>query len=109
MRSGRLVQFDTPFNLLSRPADDFVRSLLGAEDVFRLLSLVPVHEIMQPLDGVDATGGVSIGGTDYARAALSAMIAAGVERATVVDGEKKPIGQLTMTQVMRAGRHEAPK
>jgi len=109
MRTGRLVQFDTPFNLLSRPADDFVRSLLGAEDVFRLLSLVPVHEIMQPLDGVDAAGGVSIGGNDYARGALSAMIAAGVERATVVDGEKKPIGQLTMTQVMRAGRHEAPK
>ena len=109
MRTGRLVQFDTPFNLLSRPADDFVRSLLGAEDVFRLLSLVPVHEIMQPLDGVDAAGGVSIGGNDYARGALSAMIAAGVERATVVDGEKKPIGRLTMTQVMRAGRHEAPK
>jgi osmoprotectant transport system ATP-binding protein len=109
MRTGRLVQFDTPFNLLSAPADEFVRHLLGAEDVFRLLSLVPVHEIMQPLDGVDVTGGVSIAGDEYARAALSAMIAAGVETATVVDADEKAIGRVTMTQVMRAGRHEAPK
>jgi osmoprotectant transport system ATP-binding protein len=108
MRTGRLVQFDTPFNLLSAPADEFVRHLLGAEDVFRLLSLVPVHEIMQPLDGADAAP-VSIGGDEYARAALSAMIAAGVETATVVDGDEKAIGRVTMTQVMRAGRHEGAK
>ena len=105
MRSGRLVQYDTPFNLMRTPADEFVRALLGTEDVFRLLSLVPIGEIMTPINGRSREDVVRIRQDEYARAALSAMIAAGTESATVVDGNDAPVGLVTMDEVMRSGRH----
>jgi osmoprotectant transport system ATP-binding protein len=108
MRQGRLVQYDTPFNLMSHPADEFVRALLGTEDVFRLLSLVPVGELMTPHNGSIAQDGVRVHQDDYARTALSAMIAAGTETATVVDGADTAVGRVTMEDVMRSGRHGAP-
>jgi osmoprotectant transport system ATP-binding protein len=40
MREGRVVQHDTPLNLVAAPADKFVAELVGADDVLRRLSLV---------------------------------------------------------------------
>lgn len=49
MRDGRVVQYDTPFNILKNPADDFVKDLVGADDIVRQLSLVRVESVMEPL------------------------------------------------------------
>src|SRR3712207_574032 len=49
MRLGRVVQYDTPFALLTHPADPFVGELLGADDIVRQLSLVRVETAMAPL------------------------------------------------------------
>ncbi len=46
MRAGRIVQFDTPLAVLAEPADDFVRDLLGADDVLRRLSLLTVADAL---------------------------------------------------------------
>src|SRR5438477_3170061 len=47
MREGKVVQYDTPLNILTAPADDFVADLVGAEDVLRRLSLIPVGAVMR--------------------------------------------------------------
>ena len=49
MRLGKVVQYDTPLNILSNPADDFVADLVGSEDVLRRLSLLSVQSVMSPL------------------------------------------------------------
>jgi osmoprotectant transport system ATP-binding protein len=48
MRAGRIVQADTPLAILSRPADDEVRQLVGGDDVLRRLSLVRAEAAMVP-------------------------------------------------------------
>ncbi len=48
MREGRIVQFDTPLNLLTHPNDAFVRQLTGADDVLRHLSLMTVAMALTP-------------------------------------------------------------
>ncbi|EFO80281.1 ABC transporter related protein [Oscillochloris trichoides DG-6] len=48
MREGRIVQFDTPLNLLTRPHDAFVRQLTGADDLLRHLSLMTVAMALTP-------------------------------------------------------------
>src|SRR5437764_5549203 len=48
MRLGKVVQYDTPLNILSAPADSFVAELVGAEDVLRRLSLITVQSVMTP-------------------------------------------------------------
>jgi osmoprotectant transport system ATP-binding protein len=104
MRLGTVVQYDSPYRLMSDPADDFVRSLLGTEDVFRLLSLVPVHEIMEPFNGATPDGAISVHQDEYARAALSAMISTGAQTALVIDGDNHHVGQVTLAGLLRAGR-----
>ena len=46
MRDGRIVQYDTPFNILTRPADEFVYRLVGADDMVRQLGVLRVESAM---------------------------------------------------------------
>ncbi|SFH53747.1 ABC transporter ATP-binding protein [Modicisalibacter xianhensis] len=48
LNTGRLVQYDRPIELLTRPADDFVRSFIGKADLgLKLLSRRWVHQYQQ--------------------------------------------------------------
>ncbi|MEZ4864872.1 MAG: ABC transporter ATP-binding protein [Caldilineaceae bacterium] len=49
MQAGRIVQYATPLELLSSPANDFVNQLVGGDDMVRQLSLVRVEAAMQRL------------------------------------------------------------
>jgi osmoprotectant transport system ATP-binding protein len=46
LRAGRLVQIDTPANILRHPADDFVSDLLGHDRLIKLLSALSVGSAM---------------------------------------------------------------
>ncbi|GHA98525.1 ABC transporter ATP-binding protein [Modicisalibacter luteus] len=49
LNAGRLVQYDRPIELLTRPANDFVRSFIGKADLgLKLLSRRWVHQYQQP-------------------------------------------------------------
>lgn len=52
MREGRLVQYDTPANLLYRPKDEFVEGFVGADRALKGLQLLRVKEVMT---GIPAT------------------------------------------------------
>jgi len=72
---GRLAQFGTPAELLSRPADDFVADFVGAEKGLRRLSVVPLAlEHLEPMDGV--TGGQLGGAVDLDGTTLEQALAA---------------------------------
>ncbi|MGH2443004.1 MAG: ABC transporter ATP-binding protein [Chloroflexota bacterium] len=107
MRSGRLIQFDTPLRLLSHPADDFVRTLLGADDIFRQLSLVPVSNLMQR-DGVHSANLLTVAADTHVRQVLSQMIARGLHEATVVDENGVDVGHVTLDRILREGAADAP-
>src|SRR5215207_4144680 len=42
MRVGKIVQYDTPLNIVMQPRDTFVQKLVGTEDMLRRLSLITV-------------------------------------------------------------------
>ena len=46
MKEGRLVQYDTPANLLYRPKDEFVEGFVGADRALKGLQLLRVREVM---------------------------------------------------------------
>lgn len=50
MNKGKLVQYDTPKNILSRPADDFVADFIGADRMVKKLNILMAGEIIYPLD-----------------------------------------------------------
>lgn len=47
MREGRLVQYSTPEDLLSTPADEFVANLVGGNRSIKRLHLIRVKEVME--------------------------------------------------------------
>jgi osmoprotectant transport system ATP-binding protein len=59
LRAGRLVQIDTPANILRRPADDFVSDLLGADRLIKLLSTVSVGSVMSADPAPDGAPGIA--------------------------------------------------
>jgi osmoprotectant transport system ATP-binding protein len=47
MREGRLMQYDTPEEILDRPANKFVHDFVGADRALKRLVRMPVTDVMQ--------------------------------------------------------------
>jgi len=99
MQAGAVVQFDTPFNLLTQPADAFVHNLLGADDMVRQLGLLRVTAAMTDLPANYQNGNKpALQKHDSLRDALSLILKTGAAELSVLeDGE--PIGLLTLDHI----------
>jgi osmoprotectant transport system ATP-binding protein len=109
MRQGRIVQYDTPLNILTQPADEFVYQLVGANDIVRQLSLVRVESGMQPLAHVDKENVdeyPSISCDADLRSALSRLLRSGAEGLLVMNGEL-PVGVLTLDNIRTSAEERA--
>ncbi len=83
---GILAQYDTPEDILTNPASDFVSSFVGADRVLKRLSLLRVGDMQLGLANGDGDGLPLISGDLTVRDALSELIGAGSTRG-VVEGE----------------------
>jgi osmoprotectant transport system ATP-binding protein len=104
MRGGKVVQFDEPGRIVLEPADDFVSSLLGSEDVLRRLSLIPVSVAMNPIDLSNRLDLPKIDHSSDLRAALAMLLETGATALVVVDDDQKPVGTIDLAAV-RARSH----
>ncbi len=66
MESGRLVQYDTPEIILSRPVNRFVRDFVGADRALKRLSRMSITKFIRPAATVriEASSAGPDGGTD---------------------------------------------
>ena len=105
MQAGKIVQFDTPLNLLMHPADEFVTRLVAAGDMIRRLRLMPVEAAMQPGRPEPQRGDQAVvaAGTDL-RSALSQLIGSGRDALSVVDATGKVVGALSFDDIQAATR-----
>jgi osmoprotectant transport system ATP-binding protein len=101
MDQGAIVQYDTPFNVLTKPANPFVRHLLGADDTVRQLSLLRVGSVMIAPDGDLSVP--TVHQDDSLRQALSVILKTGAPRLMVVQ-DGVAIGMLTLEQIRNAAR-----
>lgn len=109
MREGRVVQFATPLEIVSSPADSFVAALVGADDVLRRLSLLPVTSAVEPLPPSGLNGEASIEDTAFLRDALGKLVESGHKRLVVVDSNKHRIGVVTLESVQSAASPTAAR
>jgi osmoprotectant transport system ATP-binding protein len=99
MDQGRIVQHDTPVNLLNQPANAFVESLLGqGERGLKRASLQRVAERMLPLQGTPPA--FSVGAQDSLRQALSLMLWHRVGELCVRDAEDRAVGLLPISALL---------
>ncbi|MBC7737865.1 MAG: ATP-binding cassette domain-containing protein, partial [Candidatus Saccharibacteria bacterium] len=100
LENGRIVQSDSPRDLLNAPANDFVRAFLGKDDFgLKLLSVERVSERMR--DGVEALGEESVLPDDNLRLALSRMVALKCDRIAVTTVQGVRVGTLHLSDVVK--------
>jgi len=118
LQKGQIVQFDTPFNILTRPTNAFVHELVGADDMVRQLSLLRVDTAMttvpqeyqsrseQGIASTEQQSEEAIERSDNLRQALSLLLRTGAQKLTVVDGSNV-VGFLTLEQIRDAATSRA--
>ncbi|EST39319.1 hypothetical protein N566_02685 [Streptomycetaceae bacterium MP113-05] len=84
MRDGAIVQLGTPEEIVTRPADEYVRDFV--RDVPRE-QVVTVRSAMRPADGPDVGSGPALGPDTLVSDAIEAVARTG-EPARVMDGKK---------------------
>jgi osmoprotectant transport system ATP-binding protein len=106
MSEGRLLQYDRPEVLVTHPADPLVARMTGsAERAMRLLSLTTAGEAALPIPcDAPAQEGPLLPARASLREALSALLWSGSDCGTVVDGDGKPCGRLTVAAILARGR-----
>ena len=99
MHQGNLIQEGAPLDILAAPANDFVRDLVGQDEVgIRLLSVETVATRLRP---VEAASAPTIAAAASLRHALSRMIAEHTDRLSVTDGDGRAIGALHLADLVR--------
>lgn len=90
---GKIVQYDTPDNILSNPANDYVRSFIGKDRLFNAKrENILVKEIMNDKP-------FSIHAEDRISEALALMHSEHVDTLFVVDKKHKLMGRVTIEAV----------
>ena len=106
MREGRIVQFDTPLRIVLEPADDAVADLVGADDVLRRLSLLPVAAALRPLSLKEArplrADEPTVRRNATLRTALSRLLESGADRLVAIDEDARPVGTLDLRALQAA-------
>lgn len=108
---GKLAQYDTPAEVLTHPADDFVAEFLGAERGLKRLALTTVAEVLAAkADSASDQGATGFDGIERSvtepdmpaveadmtlREALSVVSAAGAHGARVMDRGSR-LGEVTL-------------
>ena len=101
MSGGRLLQYDRPAVLLTRPADPFVSRMTGLADrAMRLLSLVTAGEVALP----GSSDGPAVPPTASLREVLSELLWSGADSARVVEADGTVRGRLTVAAILARGR-----
>ena len=97
MSEGKLVQQGTPIELLARPANDFVRRLVGGESVLRQFQYLPVTWAIEPASG-QATETIAAEATLLE--ALLRLIQSG-QAALDVTRDGQTLGQASLASISR--------
>ncbi|HEY9845575.1 MAG TPA: ABC transporter ATP-binding protein [Candidatus Caenarcaniphilales bacterium] len=109
LQRGQIVQYDTPFNILTRPVNAFVHHLVGTEDVVRQLSLLRVETAMSPTpQNQSFQDKPTIPRHESLRSALSLLLRTGASTLTVLD-ENAAVGVLSLEHIRACATRQARK
>jgi len=106
MDQGRIIQHDTPENILRYPASDFVENLIGKQDRgLKLMSLRPVRDLMAPhaTPRQSEPGDHALKEEDSIRLALSVMLWQDLRQVAVFNAQGQETGVITRERIIQEG------
>jgi osmoprotectant transport system ATP-binding protein len=106
---SRLAQFASPLEVLTAPADDYVRSFVGRGAGIRRLGLLRVGDVANGHTGARAARGgaaIEVGGDDSVYEVLERMLQSGSDH-VVVGSDGGPQHSLTLRELLLAAANPA--
>ena len=104
---GKLAQYDTPEEILARPADEFVARFVGADRGLKRLTLSTVGDLQLTPTRNGTPPGPRVTTTTSLRDALSLMLADGRSEVVATADDGSVAGLLTLDQIRAAMSPEA--
>ncbi|WP_194087808.1 ABC transporter ATP-binding protein [Cryobacterium mannosilyticum] len=105
---SQIEQFDTPANILTNPANDYVASFIGHGAAIKRLVLIPVTEAILGPAGESAGGPITVSVDDSLRDALDSLVLTGLPALTVIDRANKPVGSISIDRISAVLGAEVP-
>jgi osmoprotectant transport system ATP-binding protein len=99
MHQGRIEQFASPTDILTRPATEFVQRFFGEDRALLLLDTLTVRDALE--SSVDVGHRPSLSPVTPLRLALADLLASGGEALNVVDAEGGTMGNITLNSIRR--------
>lgn len=111
MKSGGLVQYGTPLEIVTQPQNEFVQELVGTGNMLRRLSLIDVQSVLdtradwsseKSLANLHLDGSAVVHPNDDLRSALSTLLNSGANILKVVDLQGRPVGEINFSDLRAA-------
>jgi glycine betaine/proline transport system ATP-binding protein len=99
LRDGEVIQQGTSQDIVLRPADDYIAAFAREVNRGRVLH---VETVMTPINGMAPRSTVTVPAGTSLEAAARILAQANENHVVVVDGMRKPIGQISLRQVASA-------
>jgi osmoprotectant transport system ATP-binding protein len=105
LRDGKLIQYDTPIDLVTKPKNSFIEELVGTNNILRRLSLVSIESIIKAkgrhsskpnTTGQDMGEIPTIHPDEDLRTALSLLLSSGSDYLRVEDDSGTEQGLISM-------------
>lgn len=106
MENGQIVQFDTPYEIISNPKTDFVKKLVGDRDIYRRMNLLRLRDIINYSDGshkgskVNEANGVHIETT--VKDVFASLCETGQDELPIYDDSFNLIDTITLDQIIKS-------
>lgn len=103
MSEGKLIQTGSPIDLLTRPANEFVRKLVGADNIMRQLEYLPVTTALENDSASQANGNLPRKSSDTSLLqALLTLLETKASALTIFDAEtQQNVGAITLSDITR--------
>ncbi len=118
MRAGKLVQYGTPLEIVTRPQDEFVQELVGSGNMLRRLSLIDVQSVLdartswaskQALAHLSLNDPAVVHPEDDLRSVLSLLLDSHGDTLQVVDRDGRRVGEISLADLRATLVENAPK
>ncbi|HBQ46031.1 MAG TPA: ABC transporter ATP-binding protein [Ruminococcaceae bacterium] len=98
MKGGEIQQYDTPYNILFHPANEFVRRIVSSENFVEKLRVLRASSIVHPSDGIEAPDAPSVNAGDTLLDVLDQFLTTNAAAVLVTDKQGGLLGRITWEQ-----------
>ena len=99
MDKGRIEQFDTPYNILFHPANEFVTRLVSSENIIQKLKFVRASSVMIPLDSKTMEDDTRVNENEDLQHLLSYFLKKNIDHLIVEKDNHEAVGKITLEQL----------